>query len=248
MDSSKCYANQKKKILLDNYYNNEVDSKTGKPYHYLWDDIEPSGFSEFGKLFSNKGYNLSLLKSKPNKQNLIDAKVYIIVDPDTKNETANPKFMDSNAANVIADWVKRGGVLLIMANDSNNCELDSLNLLASKFGFKFNKDVLFTEQPKPDDLRDLSCCSFANLPQNSLFKGVTKIFIKGATSISCKKSAALLKEKGKTIIAGVAFGKGKVIAIGDPWIYNEYINHYSLPPEYDNLSAAKNLVLMLLRN
>ena len=130
------------RILLDNFYNNEFDMKTGKSYHYLWDDFEVSGFSELGKLFIDRGCVLSLLKEKPNQMNLKGSAVYIIVDTDTKMETESPNFMDVKSANEIATWVKKGGVLMIMANDKDNCELDSLNLLAKKFGIKFNKDVL----------------------------------------------------------------------------------------------------------
>jgi unsaturated rhamnogalacturonyl hydrolase len=47
-------------------------------------------------------------------------------------------------------------------------------------------------------------------------------------------------------MAESSYGKGKVIAIGDPWLYNEYIDHWSLPDEFDNYQAAKNLVRILL--
>ncbi len=37
----------------------------------------------------------------------------------------------------ISDWVKAGGTLLLMANDSNNCELKNFNALAGAFGIMF---------------------------------------------------------------------------------------------------------------
>ena len=49
--------------------------------------------------------------------------------------------MDAKTAIIIADWVKYGGTLLILANDVNNCDLDSLNLLATKFDLKFLRSV-----------------------------------------------------------------------------------------------------------
>ena len=36
------------------------------------------------------------------------------------------------------------------------------------------------------------------------------------------------------------------LAIGDPWIYNEYIGHSRLTPDFDNSKAAANLVRLLL--
>ena len=37
-------------------------------------------------------------------------------------------------------------------------------------------------------------------------------------------------------------GKGAVFAVGDPWLYNEYVNGRKLPADYDNYKAAKDLV------
>jgi hypothetical protein len=36
------------------------------------------------------------------------------------------------------------------------------------------------------------------------------------------------------------------MAIGDPWLYNEYIDHALLPESFENLKAANNLVELLL--
>jgi unsaturated rhamnogalacturonyl hydrolase len=44
------------------------------------------------------------------------------------------------------------------------------------------------------------------------------------------------------------YGKGFVFAVGDPWIYNEYIDHKYLPQSFDNLKAANNLVDYLLQS
>jgi unsaturated rhamnogalacturonyl hydrolase len=39
-----------------------------------------------------------------------------------------------------------------------------------------------------------------------------------------------------------------VVAIGDPWIYNEYIDHDRLPADFENRKAAENLTDYLLKN
>ncbi len=239
------FGNGQKTILLDNYYNNEVKEKTGRPYHYLWEDEEPSGFSELGKLFENQGCQLSVLKSKPDRSNLKNARVYIIVDPDTPQESVDPKYMDLTAASAIKDWVKKGGVLLVLANDSKNCELDSLNLLMSMFGMAFNDEILHSERSEPGKPRNFDSCASKNLPDHPLFRGVKKIFLKGISSVSGAKP--ILQEDGKTLMAEAFPGKGKVIAIGDPWLYNEYIDHLFLPEEFQNYEAAKNLVDYLLK-
>jgi unsaturated rhamnogalacturonyl hydrolase len=48
------------------------------------------------------------------------------------------------------------------------------------------------------------------------------------------------------IIATASYGKGKVLVIGDPWLYNEYVNGRKLPDTYHNFAAATDLVRWLL--
>ena len=64
-----------------------------------------------------------------------------------------------------------------------------------------------------------------------------------------KEAKSVLKDgDGKSVfIAETQFGKGYVMAVGDPWLYNEYIDHWLLPESFDNLKAANNLVDLLLK-
>ena len=236
-----------KKVVLDNYFNNEFNTQTGKPFHYLWNDTEMSGFSEFGKLFVNKGAVISTLKEKPTEANLRNADVFIIVDPDTKSETVNPHFMDISTANVIAKWVQNGGTLLLLTNDYNHCELDSFNILSAKFGMKFGKEMLHPEKSEAGKPRNFNSCASSIFPNHPLFKGIHKIFLKEIAPIVCSKNARpVLEENGQVIIAEAKIGKGYVLAVGDPWLYNEYIDHLMLPADFQNLDVAKNLVELLL--
>ena len=50
--------------------------------------------------------------------------------------------MTLKAAGAIGKWVGNGGVLLLMANDIKNAELDSFNLLSLKFGMQLNENKL----------------------------------------------------------------------------------------------------------
>lgn len=243
---SSIYA--QKQVILDNYFNNELNKKTNLPFHYLWDDKAFSGFSEFGELFKQNGAELSILKEKPTKLNLKNASVYIIVDPDNKLDAEKPNYMDKKAANAIACWVKRGGVLLLMTNDSTNCDLEKINILSTKFGIKFNKDFHHPELRGEDKKnRNFASCASVNLPAYPLFEGVSKIFIKEISSISIsKKAKSVLVENNHVFMAETNYGKGYVFAISDPWLYNEYIDHALLPQDFENLKAAKNLVKILM--
>jgi unsaturated rhamnogalacturonyl hydrolase len=57
----------------------------------------------------------------------------------------------------------------------------------------------------------------------------------------------LIQENGDNIIATAKYGKGTVFAIGDPWLYNEYTDGRKLPQEYENFTAANDLVRWLIK-
>jgi len=129
---------QRKQVLLDSYFNNEHkkdDRGISIPYHYKWNEADNDGFSIFKEAFKNAGASgITMLNSAPDMDVLGSADVYIIVDPDTKKESPNPKYIRPENVEVIRSWVKQGGVLLLMANDSANVELKHFNMLAERFG------------------------------------------------------------------------------------------------------------------
>jgi unsaturated rhamnogalacturonyl hydrolase len=235
-------AEAQKKVMLDNFYNNETQPITGKSFHYLWSDEANSGFSQFGEMFKAKGAQISTLVSEPEETNLQEVDIYIIVDPDTKDETKYPNFMSAKSADVIAKWVEKGGVLLVLANDYKNAELDSFNILARKFGMEFNKVQLH-----PVKNRNWEMGASINLPEHPIFKNVKKIYLKEIASIACTQNARpVLTEQNSVLMAECSYGKGYVFAVGDPWIYNEYIGNKLLPTDFENSKAAQNLVDFLL--
>ena len=228
-------------VGLDNWFNRETNVKTGNPFHYLWSDQEFSGYSQWGEIFRSRGAVLTTLE-KPTKEALGKINIYIITDPDSTTESKSPNYILPDDIKAIKKWVKKGGVLAILANDAPNCEFTHLNQLASKFGMRFNHVTLH-----PVINRDWEMGASKDLPDHPLFKGVSKIYIKEVSDISLRGNAtAILRESGKVLIAENHYGKGYVFAIGDPWIYNEYIDHALLPESFENLKAAKNLTDILL--
>src|SRR5665647_970334 len=81
-----------KTVGLDNWYNHETNAKTGKIFHYTWDDIQNSGFSQLGDVFKNKGAALKTIETKADKKSLTGIDLYIIVDPDTTSENTKPNY------------------------------------------------------------------------------------------------------------------------------------------------------------
>ena len=234
-----------KTVGLDNWFNHETNATTGKIFHYTWNDEAMSGFSQLGDLFVNQGSQLKTIASKPDKQSLKGVDVYIIVDPDTTKENPNPNYVDARDVKFLKKWVSKGGVLLLMANDGPNCEFTHFNQLAEAFGFRFQ-----TQSLNPVINRDWEMGAEINLPNHPLFAGVNKIYMKevGPIILSGNAKPTLKDGNGEGVfIAETQFGKGYVLAIGDPWLYNEYIDHWLLPESFENLKAANNLVDLLLK-
>ena len=75
------------------------------------------------------------------------------------------------------------------------------------------------------------------------------MYLKEVSALQIKAPAiANAVKDGDVIIATATLGKGKVLAVGDPWLYNEYLDGRKLPAEYENYKAAEDLVKWLLQS
>ncbi|HEX5553658.1 MAG TPA: DUF4350 domain-containing protein [Chitinophagaceae bacterium] len=230
------------RVVLDNYYNHETNPKTGKLFHYLWSDHANSGFSEWGDIFKEKGATLDTLQRAPSNANLRKADIYIVVDPDTKAESPNPHYIMAGGIKAITSWVKKGGVLVLMANDSGNCEFQHLNNLARNFGMHFNEVRLNHVTGHQWEMGAVT--SFGKSP---VFSGIKKIYLKDVSSLDLSGPAkAVLSKDGNVFMAISHVGKGYVFAVTDPWIYNEYIGHRYLSVGFENHKAAENMTAYLI--
>jgi unsaturated rhamnogalacturonyl hydrolase len=232
-------------ILLDRYFNSEKrkDAAGASMYwHYVWNERSHPGFYVLGNIFEKYGAKLSSLDAAPTAANLKNASVYIIVDPDHLRDNPTPNYVTATDVKAISNWVKAGGTLLLMANDSNNCDLKHFNLLSSAFGIKFTDKSL--NMVKNDIYEQGVVLPGAN---NPVFKSPAKMYLKEVSALEIKSPATANAVKdGDIIIATANYGKGKVLAVGDPWLYNEYLDGRKLPAEYENYKAAEDLVKWLL--
>ncbi|SDJ09388.1 unsaturated rhamnogalacturonyl hydrolase [Pedobacter sp. ok626] len=231
-----------KTVVLDSYFNNETkkdQSGNVVSWHYKWEEMSNGGFSMWGEQFNNAGFKTSTLYNAPTAANLKNASVYIIVDPDTQKESPKPNFIGANDIKNITDWVKAGGVLILMGNDTGNVEFDHFNQLAKNFGVQFNKDS------KGRVVGNKFEMGKAIVPAgNELFKTAEQLYIKEYSTLKLVAPAkSVLKDKdGNNMMAVAKLGKGSVFVIGDPWLYNEYVDGRKLPAEYDNFKAGQDLV------
>ena len=132
-----------KTVTLDYFFNAETKKDiTGRviPWHYKWEERANGGYSLWGRVFRSFGANTKSLAEAPTAANLKGTDIYIIVDPDTPQESEHPNYIEAAHIKAITDWVKAGGVLVFMGNDVGNMEFDHFNQLAKQFGIQFNKD------------------------------------------------------------------------------------------------------------
>ncbi|MET0571939.1 MAG: DUF4350 domain-containing protein [Pedobacter agri] len=233
-------------VTVDNFFNNEyIAGPAGDkiPFHYVWEEDDNNGFSLFGKVFNDAGVKTTTLKSAPTTANLKSTHIYIIVDPDTEKETANPNFMTAEHAKHVSEWVKAGGVLVLLLNDAGNCEIAKFNVLPESFGIHFNEDSRNKVQGANFEQGAIQ------IPAgNPIFKTAKKVYIKEISTIVAKSPAvSALTDKGDVVIATAKYGKGTVFAVGDPWFYNEYIDGRKLPAEFENFKATNDLVNWLIK-
>ena len=234
-----------KVVAADYYFNHEFrkdHNGNQEQFHYTWEDRQHSGFWLWGTIFRDLGAKTTSITAAPTAANLKNVNVYIIVDPDTKKETAAPNFVQEGDIKAISAWVKAGGTLVLMSNDTSNCEHLHFNRLAKEFGLQFlPKNVNMVQGQQWEQGR-------VDIPVgNAVFKNTKAVYIKELSPLEVKAPAqALVTQKGDVIMAVSKVGKGTVFAVGDPWLYNEYTDGRRIPMTYENFSAAKDLASWLL--
>ncbi|MGK9118663.1 glycoside hydrolase family 88 protein [Olivibacter jilunii] len=235
-----------KKVLLDYYYNHETrKSLLGQQerYHYTWEEQDNGGYSLLGYIFRSYGAVTDSLGVKPTEENLRKADVYIIVDPDTEKESAHPNYLATPEIDVIVKWVKNGGTLVLLGNDAGNAEFTHFNELAGHFGVQFNEDNHLMVKNNQFEQGAVQVDK-----SNPIFKRPYKLYIKEISSLRVFAPATpIVGTKGLNIMAISKYGKGKVFVLGDPWIYNEYLDGRKLPAEYQNFQATHDWVKWLLK-
>ena len=231
-------------VTLDYYFNHEVHkTKEGavERFHYLWEEKDLNGYSNWGDAFVAAGAKIKSLDAAPTVDNLKGTDIYIIVDPDTKKESPNPNYIMPKDVDQIEKFVKAGGVLVMMANDSANVELPHFNTLAAKFGMHFTDDL------NNHVLGNKIESGTMMVEGNPLFPTAKKIYMKDICGIALSGPAKpLLKNGDAVVIATAKYGKGTVFAVADPWLYNEYTNGH-LPAGYDNDKAIVDVTQWLLK-
>ena len=203
-----------------------------------------SGFSFLGHIFRSYGVATETLYSAPTLENLKRAQIYMIVSPDIPSKNPNPHYVQPRDAVQVAAWVRQGGILVMMENDGPNADIDHLDLLADKFGIHFNN--VLVHHVIGDNIQAGRLAVSGDSP---IVPGSHIFYMKDTCTISVRKPAfPLLEQEGTIMMAGAKYGKGMVLAIVDPWVYNEYVDghNHNLPSQYDNFTGGKEMVQWLI--
>ena len=233
---------QGKTVGLDYYFNHEMrkNAFTGQPeqWHYTWEDRTHGGFWLWGNQLRELGAKTVAVPGAPTAASLKGLSAYIIVDPDTKKENPNPSYIQSADSKAITDWVRAGGTLVLLANDTANCEIRHFNELTKNFGVQFtDKSINMVQGSQFEQGRvDLT-------GGKTVFSQAKTAYVKELSVLGLQGPAKPLVSNaaGQVIMATATLGKGKVFVLGDPWLYNEYTDGRKIPAVYENFQAGKDL-------
>jgi unsaturated rhamnogalacturonyl hydrolase len=234
-----------KAVMLDAWFNSQQRKNVAgqeEYFHYKWNDDSDTGYSLFGRMFRSHGATLQTLYQAPTMDRLRSAQVYIIVSPDNQARNPNPHYMQPQDADQVTAWVRRGGVLVLLENDPVNADIAHFNLISDRFGIHFEavlKHHIIGDQFEPGYIRVRG--------GGPIFQRSYTLYMKDTCAISLKAPArALLEDKEGVVMATAKYGRGTVIAVVDPWLYNEYTDPRKLRPRQDNYAAGNEFVAWLL--
>jgi unsaturated rhamnogalacturonyl hydrolase len=217
-------------VALDGYHNAE----RAMPEHYQWEGTTDGSFSKLASGFREHEIELRTLRSRIDAASLQGVNLLIIVDPDTPEETPEPKYIEDSEIDVIAKWVGEGGRLVLLGNDKGHAEFTHFNRLASRFGVQFLEETY----PKVSGKAILVATG-----KHPIFEGGLQAYLVEVAPLKLVAPAEpMLTHEGTDVMALAHVGRGMVFALGDPWLYDEYIERN------DNVRIATNLFRMLLED
>ena len=240
-----------KTVLVDAWFNSQkrkTPAGNEQLYHYKWSDSASSGYSVWARMFQQYAMHTEELDHAPRAEDLKGVAIYVIVSPDIPALNAKPNYMDGESAAAIEAWVKAGGVLVLMENDSEHADQTHLDLLSDKFGIHFNP---VTRNRELNNSYENTLVPIA-AGTGGIFHHAHKAVMKETCTITVSAPAKavlseLAAEGGSDVFMAVAHaGKGPVYANVDPWVYNEYTDGRKLPLGEDNFAGGLELTRWLV--
>jgi unsaturated rhamnogalacturonyl hydrolase len=217
-------------VALDGYHNNE----RAMPDHYQWEGTTDGSFSKLANGFREHDVQLRTIRSRIDDTALDGVSLLIIADPDTPEETPDPKYIEDSEIEVLTKWVNDGGRLVLLGNDKGHAEFTHFNRLAARFGIQFVEETY----PKVSGKAILVATG-----KHPIFEGGLQAYLVEVAPLKLVAPAEpVLTHEGTDVMALARVGRGIVFAVGDPWLYDEYIERN------DNVAIATKLFTMLLED
>jgi unsaturated rhamnogalacturonyl hydrolase len=230
---------QGKTALVDAWFNSQTRKNAfgqTEPFHYKWNDDSNDGYSFFGRAFQRYGVSLAALPEAPTRADLAKAQIYVIASPDIPVKNPNPHYVDKASGDAIEAWVKAGGVLLLFSNDRDNTEFTHFNTLSDRFGIHFNPVLSHHVVGN-----DFASGEVIIPPGTGIFGSGFTAYMKDTSTLTVNGPAkAIVTDHGDIMIALAHVGKGEVLAVTDPWFYNEYADGRKMG-KYRGFEAAEDV-------
>ena len=260
-----------KTVLFDAWFNSQTRKNADggtESFHYKPTDDANSGYSFFNRMFMTYGMRSDTLDHAPRAADLKGVEIYVITSPDIPSLNPHPHYMDKESAEAIETWVRAGGVLVLMENDSEHADQTHLDLLADRFGIHYNpvtvnkelnNDYTNTLVPIPAGTGGIfhdahlatmkETATISILPAGPAQAG--SILTHADVETKADPKLAGTQPTGAadgtfTVMAVSHLGKGLVYANVDPWIYNEYTDGRKLPLGEDNFAGGLELTRWLV--
>jgi unsaturated rhamnogalacturonyl hydrolase len=235
-----------KLVLMDAWLNSQQRKNADgqmESFHYKFDDDANSGYSVVAHMLQQYGMRTEMLDHAPRAEDLKGVEIYFILSPDIPALNQNPHYMDKESADAIEAWVKAGGVLVEMENDSEHADQTHLDLLSDRFGLHFNPVT------RNRELNDSYENTMVTIPAGTggIFHDAHRAVEKETCTLTLSGPAkALITDKGDVMMAVSHAGKGLVFANVDPWTYNEYTDGRKAPLNEDNFAGGQEFVHWLV--
>ncbi len=228
-------------VLVDAWFNSQQRKNAAgqtEYFHYKWNDFSNDGYSLFGHLFERDGATIGTLYTAPTASNLKHAQIYVIASPDNLAKNPHPHYATAHDGKELSTWVRGGGILLLLENDPANADIEHFNNIADHFGIHFNAVLAHHVVGT-----DYAAAEIPVQPDGDLFHAPHVLYMKDTCTISLSAPArALVTDRNVIVIATAKYGKGTVLAVVDPWLYNEYTDGRKNHPSGDNFAAGKELI------
>lgn len=200
------------------------------------EDTGGGGYSFFGKVLVDHGYDINSCYDEITKKTLENYEILVITKP------SNGSF-SGKEIQVITEFVQKGGSLLLLHDEHGDYgNKTNLNDLSTNFGITFDDGLIGDcKDFKSGWLTRPIIHKFTNHP---ITKGVEKIWywgcgVTGGTPIAkvCEKGIT----KNRAVIAATEYGCGRVVCIGSPWLFINDERYYS-PCYYDEFQLGSNII------